>query len=136
MVRRTGSYIEKRFFKHEQRSGSAENEQRLTAHQVEDDAHEGDARQHLADAHPVVGLVAQQTAERDGGREAGEVEEDEDADALQVERVADVGPVQRHALLEVADEPSEQTTRPSERVVRRRQRFDLLLLGLSSSCTE
>ena len=72
--------------------------------------------------------LTEQTAERDGGRERREVDEDEDADALHVQPVLDVGHVEREALLDVFDHAAERPARARQRVLGR------LGLGLHLFC--
>ena len=58
----------------------------------------------------ILGRVAQEAAEGDEGGEASEVDEDHGGDALQRERVLEVGPVPRHLPLDVVDQTAERLT--------------------------
>ena len=58
--------------------------------------------------HPVVCSETEETAERYDGRDAGEVEEDDGGEALDVEPVRDVREVERVTGLHVVNQPSEQ----------------------------
>ena len=50
----------------------------------------------------------EQSAERDGGREAGKVDEEEGGEALDVEAVAEVAQVPRVAALHVVQQPPKE----------------------------
>lgn len=79
------------------------------------------SRRDSAAYHIAAGVVAQNAAECDERRERRDVQEDERREALRVEAVAQVGPVdaRREPPPHVADQPAEQVPRAHERLIQR-----------------
>ena len=84
--------------------------ERLTGEQVPRHATDGATHEALHGSNVVLSGRAEQTSERDDGREAGEVDEEEGSETLDVDGVAVVASVPRNLALDVLEETTKEAT--------------------------